>query len=387
MDNRTVLLTDQSFYITDKMAALHASAESSLIRVDEHTQSNSLFKAIRATLLRIEALSSMGVSGKRIPFSDLATAELIVSLYPMYRNAESLRRAMQLFDIKDVEGTLSSYFYLCTIDWISQNIKEGSAISYEDIQLIHDLCRFGPPVKKVRSKKEEDEGLFSDYGFYCNDYLMDDYLSFINKDLLTPTAQAAVSHSQFTKLYPFLYETERIARLLTFAIFYRRGMVKYSVPPLAVGPAELTKEHPSVMRSFITGLPEQRLDTVYGRNNGFAYSALCTKATAQTIEFCIGSLERFYKKWCTALSASRDTSTAAAFARALLEMPVFTVTTACAVTKKSFSAINKTVELFQEAGLIKEHKRFAKHRVFVAEEVVTHFDRYINKITPSQPLE
>src|SRR5690606_35049653 len=63
--------------------------------------------------------------------------------------------------------------------------------------------------------------------------LMDDLLSFAQRDDVSALAQAAIAHGQFEAIHPFTDGNGRVGRALISALLRRRGVARAATVPIA----------------------------------------------------------------------------------------------------------------------------------------------------------
>jgi Fic family protein len=76
--------------------------------------------------------------------------------------------------------------------------------------------------------------------------LLDDLVSFTNRDDLSAITQAAIAHVQFETIHPFADGNGRVGRCLIHVILRRRGLSRRVMPPISVALAANTGRYIAV---------------------------------------------------------------------------------------------------------------------------------------------
>jgi Fic family protein len=183
-------------------------------------------EALAGPLLRAEALGSSFIEGLRASNKRVALAayEPLVAdgtAKAVANNLRAMERAISfgvsgtdftldnLLDIHRVllEGTSESRF--AGVIRTDQNWIGGRGASPADAAFVP------PPPDRVPE-------------------LLEDLVSFVNRDDLPAVAQAAVAHAQFETIHPFGDGNGRTGRCLIHVVFRRRALTPLFVPPVSV---------------------------------------------------------------------------------------------------------------------------------------------------------
>lgn len=221
-------------------------------------------EALAGPLLRAEALGSSFIEGlrasnKRValaayePLAADGTAKAVANNVKAMERAVSVGIAgtdLTLEDLLDIhqvllEGTSEARF--AGIVRTNQNWIGGRGTSPTDAAFVP------PPPDRVPE-------------------LLEDLVSFVNRDDLPAVAQAAVAHAQFETIHPFGDGNGRTGRCLIHVIFRRRSLTPLFVPPVSVVLAAWG-------RRYIAGLTDFREGRADDWIGSFA-DALAASATA-----------------------------------------------------------------------------------------------------------
>ena len=83
--------------------------------------------------------------------------------------------------------------------------------------------------------------------------LLDDLVSFTNRDDLSAITQAAIAHVQFETIHPFADGNGRVGRCLIHVILRRRGLSRRVMPPISVALAANTGRYIAGLTSYRSG--------------------------------------------------------------------------------------------------------------------------------------
>ena len=174
-------------------------------------------------LLRSEALASSQIEGLSISHRKLAEAEFADLANYKAREIVGTMRAMERalaigsddgpFTVESIEAIHREIAVVPPLDKIAGQIRdEPSWIGGIDPSRAEYV---GPPAEQVRP-------------------LLDDLCHFIERDDISPVAQAAIAHAQFETIHPFGDGNGRVGRCLIQVIFRRRGLAPGYVPPISI---------------------------------------------------------------------------------------------------------------------------------------------------------
>lgn len=175
-------------------------------------------------LLRSEALASSQIEGLSIPPHKLAEAELDGRPSPhraleIMGTVAALKRAMEIGETagelttKTITEIHRELAVAPPLDRIAGQIREE--VSWIGGTSPPDAEYVGPPHRQVRP-------------------LLDDLCEFMNRDDISPLAQAAIAHAQFELIHPFGDGNGRVGRCLIHVLFRQRGLAPRYVPPISL---------------------------------------------------------------------------------------------------------------------------------------------------------
>ena len=120
----------------------------------------------------------------------------------------------------------------------------SSELTVDDIRAIHRSLAIVPPLNRIAGELREEQGWIGGHSPPVASYvppppdyvpsLTSDLCEFMNRDDLSPVAQAAIAHAQFETIHPFGDGNGRVGRCLIHVIFRRRGLTPSYVPPVSL---------------------------------------------------------------------------------------------------------------------------------------------------------
>ena len=376
--------------VDDMTIGLLSSAEVDLVRADMAASSSRVSPAIRKNLLRIEAITSARIDGFDVGYRDLLRLEASVAASKRRNeNCEHLFLLARKQESPDAHGLVAAYRYMRAIEWVAENIKKGSPVTIEtfnkirslydeeEISLVANDPDFCSSVRRISSWRRERE---EDHFGWNNRREIEDYVAFLSSDVLTPAAQAEISHAMLQMIKPYEGSLDGFERLFTHLLFYRRGLLTQSIAPLAAGPASNIEQHVRSLTSNMAYIskPEPEHRAIQADFND---SAHCTRIAARTMKVVIEAIEYYATKWEAQLGRPKSSSATCMLTRSLLKSGCITVDAACEDTGKSFSAINNAMSALVENGIAAEVGCLSKHRLFLAHDTAVFFEKLISRLS------
>ena len=203
--------------------------------------------------------------------------------------------------------------------------------------------------------------------------LLDDLIAFCNDDGLPALAQAAIAHTQFETIHPFVDGNGRAGRVLFHLALRRRGIATHFLPPVSMVLATWAEE-------YVAGLTATRYvgdansDAAHeGINRGVAlFAGACQRAVSDARAF-EERLRRLQAAWRERVGNPRCDSAMHRLIGALPAAPVLTATTASALTDRSFQAANQAIDRLVAAGVLVQVNVGRRNRAFEAPELIDAF--------------
>ncbi len=367
-----------------------------LVRFDALVSKNHCAREIRQQLLRVEALSSASIDGRRVRYLDLLKLEAAILNAPFTDDdCTRLYRLASKLELEDVSGAVVSYRYMRTVDWIACTITKDAVISSSIFETIRNLYNeneieaianpepTGHPRRQALRTKEELIGTRRQTP--RKEFLINDYIDLLNSNVLTPSAQAEISHAQLQLIKPYEGNLDAYERVFSHLVFYRRGVLTDSVVPLAIGPARNVTRHVQSLVSNMEGLVNNK-DSEPNLQADFRHSSYCAEAAAKTAYLCQSILTTYWQQWQKSLSKTRSDSATLSLAKLFLGWPCLTIAIASEKIGRGFSATNNAMKELSDMGIIREISHLSKHRLFCAVDLVETLEMLMEKAISSEVL-
>lgn len=199
--------------------------------------------------------------------------------------------------------------------------------------------------------------------------LLDDLITFSNRDDLEPITQAAIAHAQFESIHPFTDGNGRIGRALVGAILRRRGVTPHTVLPVASALAADTQHYFSLLTAYRSG------DTVPISTD----LALSVEAAAREARGTARAFAQYEVAWRAEVQP-RSGSAADQLLPALLALPVFTIEQLAEATGIPERSVYRGVETLEEHHIVEAVTERVRGRAYAAVDVLDEFDDLDNRI-------
>ncbi len=193
--------------------------------------------------------------------------------------------------------------------------------------------------------------------------LMDDLVTYLNRDDIPVMVQAAIGHAQFESIHAFTDGNGRIGRALVAAVLRRRGVTRNAVVPLASGLLAVRDDYFAALGDYRRGDPTPVIEL-------FARSAI---AAAVCSRESIARIKVMPHEWMAELRP-RAGSAVAALIPAFYAHPVMA---AAEIEQRSGSSEQQTyraITRLAEAGIIREITGRKRDRVWAAADLLAELD-------------
>jgi Fic family protein len=310
-------------------------------------------------LLRSEALASSQIEGLSVShrklaeaeFADLANyraREIVGTVRAMERGLEAASREAP-FTVESIEAIHREIAVVPPLDKIAGRLRdEPSWIGGVDPSRAEYV---GPPAKHVRP-------------------LLEDLCRFIERDDISPVAQAAIAHAQFETIHPFGDGNGRVGRCLIQTIFRRRGLAPTYVPPVSI----VLGARKDV---YISGLEVFRAGEV---DSWVTYVARATEQAAMEARVFSEEVEALQSDWRALLAPIRADSAALALIDLLPRFPIVTAAAAEGEIDRSRRATLTGLERLADAEILTRHRNQKKGDSWEAKELFALLDEFESRV-------
>lgn len=359
-------IATRSFLLEGEPGALLHDATKALEHLERSSTRVATLGAVAQNLLRSESVASSRIEGVAISQKRLARA---VHKRPgkgrgdnraaaVLGNVEAMKRAVAIGerrkpiavgDLLDIHRILLRFTEDRSIAGVIRETQNW--IGGNDYNPV-DAAYVPPPPERV-------PGLLADL---CN---------FINREDLSPIAQAAIAHAQFETIHPFADGNGRAGRALIYTVLRKRGEIPLYVPPVSLVLGARPK-------SYVAGLTEYREGEVHLWCGSFCHAVARAAREAERLAQAIEALQ---ERWLDRLGSLRKDAVARQLVSALPEQPVIGVASAQSLTGRSHVAVGRAMEQLEEARVLRRLNERKWGRVWECDgllELVEDFEKSVS---------
>jgi Fic family protein len=365
------MLADLEIRLDSDAAADIGRAERALLEVSLRPGPLQEVDGLSRFLLRAEAISSSFIEGLRLGSKRLMQAELNentptapfkadVVATEIVGNIKALRDALSRADVKmdlDVQDLLDIHKALLkhtplehyaglireTQNWIGGN-------SYNPLNALHV-----PPAPEFL------------------DELLDDLITFCNRTDVSPVQQAALAHTQFELIHPFVDGNGRTGRALIQLLLRRRGLIASAVPPISLILATHSKSYLAGLNSLCFSEKQPDTQAMEAIGEWLSFFAGCCMRACNEVHGFSDKAETMESRWRKELGSVRKGSALDKLLAVLVGMPVFTVQSASAHLGQSYQSVNLAVERLVEARVAKPLSAARRNRAYEVPDALDAF--------------
>lgn len=301
-------------------------------------------------LLRSEALASSAIEGLRLSHRKLARAE-----------------------VEGETGNFKAREVLGNTRAMEEAVRIGSEVeelTVDDIRSIHRELAIVPPLDRIAGKLREEQGWIGGsappHAVYVpspHEYvpgLVRDLCDFMNRDDISPVAQAAIAHAQFETVHPFGDGNGRVGRCLIHVLFRRRGIAPRYVPPVSLV-LGADKD------AYIAGLEDFRADQV---DRWVAQFARAVESAALQGKGFSAKVAKLQAEWTEQAEPMRADATARAIIDHLPSFPIVSAAIAEQLTGRSRVATINGLDHLAQAGVLTRHRNQRKGDSWEAKDLL-----------------
>jgi Fic family protein len=300
-------------------------------------------------LLRSEALASSQIEGLGISHRKLAEADLQAGGNYRAREIVAAIKALERAMAIGAAGT--------------------SPLDIETIRAIHREIAIVPPLDRIAGQIRTEPSWIGGTSPADAEYvgppheqvepLLRDLCRFMNRDDLSPVAQAAIAHAQFEIIHPFGDGNGRVGRCLIHVLLLRGGVAKRYVPPISLVLGADKDSYISGLEAFREG----RLDEWIGY-----FAGAVELAAARAIDFseAVGDLQT---DWRNRLGPMRSDSAVLPIIEILPRYPVLTTPIVEKEIGRSRPATIAALARLESIGALTRHRNHKKGDSWEAKEL------------------
>ena len=201
--------------------------------------------------------------------------------------------------------------------------------------------------------------------------LLDDLVAYMNRTDVSPVVQAALCHSQFESIHPFVDGNGRVGRALIHVVLGRRGVATVSPPPVSLALATIKQDYFDALA--------QMQNCTDSATRHLAVNDWVSCFSGAVVDAC-ADMERIAQEmqdmrsgWEGRLGRVRAGSALALMLDELQASPVFSVETMVRATGRSKQAVSLATNRLLETGIIRQTSQGKRSRVFEVPGVLEEF--------------
>jgi len=363
------LLTGRKLMFDGSTAADIADAERAIAALNAQASTLLDTEALARILLRAECVASSRIEGLEVGARRLLRAEAAIDLG---EQPTDITAAEVLGNIEAMASAV-------------QQIMPGDPITVDMLLHFHQRLlrstRLEAHAGRIRSEQNWIGG--SDYNPCSATFippppehvgdLLEDLCSFCNDDALPAVAQAAMAHSQFETIHPFVDGNGRTGRALIHFVLRRRGLATRVLPPISLVLATWANDYVDGLQATRYRGRASSIAAQNGINLWVArFAAACIRAVADASDFEKRS-QLLQEEWRATLGPVRAKSATDLILRTLPGAPLLTVRSATALIGRTFPAANEAVKRLADAGILRPVRVGRRNRAFEATGVIEAF--------------
>jgi Fic family protein len=352
-------IADYEPFLATRTAALCERAGTEVRRLNTDSSTLIALEGLGRQLLRSEALASSQIEGLNVSHRKLAEAEFA---------------DLAGYKAREIVGTVRAMERALEIG------AGSAALTIDSIQSIHREIAVVPPLDKIAGQIRDEPswigGVDPSHAEYVGPPadqvrpLLEDLCLFMDRDDISPVAQAAVSHAQFELIHPFGDGNGRVGRCLIQVLFRRRGLAPRFIPPISIVLGSNKDAYIAGIEGFRTGAVDTWIE----------YFAEATELAALRSREFSEEVEALQGDWRALLQPIRADSAALALVDLLPRFPVVTAGAAEDEIDRSRRATLTGLERLADVGILTRHRNQRKGDNWEAKELFALLDEFERRI-------
>ncbi|HEY5103681.1 MAG TPA: Fic family protein [Acidimicrobiales bacterium] len=316
------------------------------------------YELVASPLLRAEAISSSRIEGLKASHRSIAQArENPAAAKTVAREIANSVAAMEDAIQFAIEGPLTTE----VVKKIHVTLARGTALEVFGGEFRTKQIWIGPsnhgPFNAAYVPPTPD----------AVDGLMDDLVEFASRTNIPAIAQAAIIHSQFEAIHPFVDGNGRVGRTLIHVVLRRRGLSMRVVPPISTVLAARRDDYIASLAAY-----QQRGEV----NQWVAHFAHATAESATRAEDLRSDISAMVSEWGTRIGRRQTGSSVEKLINVLVQHPIVSAETAAKRLGITEIAARRVLGRFEEAKIIRQMTDGRRNRVWAADEVFDLLDSF-----------
>jgi Fic family protein len=345
-------------------------AERAVERLNQEARSLVDSEAVARLLLRAEAVASSKIEGLEIGGRRLLKAQVVAAL------GEEPSDVTATEVLNNIEA----------MQWAIESLADVDRITVEHLLGIHERLLAGTRLESHAGKLREQQNWIGGSSYnpcsaafvpppaeHVRD-LLEDLCEFCNDEQLPAIAQAALAHSQFETIHPFVDGNGRTGRVLIHVILRRRGLALVVVPPISRVLATWSQDYIGGLTATRYRAGPSSQEAVDGLDRWVGVFAAATTRAVEDAEAYEQRVAEVRTAWRNALGSVRAKSAVDLLISALPGAPVITVQSAAALIGRSGQAVNEAIPRLVDAGVLTQTTVGRRNRAFEATDLIDAFN-------------
>jgi Fic family protein len=345
-------------------------AESAIQLLNSEAAAFTGLDGLARLLLRAEAVASSKIEGLEIGGRRLPHAEV----------ARTLGNAPHDVSAEEVLGNIDA------MAWAVSTLGAAEKLEIDHIREIHRRLMAGTVLAAqggvIRDRQNWIGG--GDYSPCEAQFvppppgelrdLLVDLCNFCNEDQLPAVAQAAIAHSQFETIHPFVDGNGRTGRALIHVVLRRRGLIPRVLPPISLVLATWSREYINRLMGTRYLGDANGPAALKALNRWIGFVASAARRAVKDATLYEERISELQSHWRQRLGRVRKGSAVDLLIGALPGAPVITAKSAAELVGRSFVAANHAVDQLQQAKILQQVRLGRRNRAFEATEVIEIFN-------------
>ncbi len=364
------LLAERHFRFAADVVADLSDAERAIQRLNESARALKSTEALARLLLRAESVASSRIEGLEAGGRRLLRAEV----------ARELGDPAEDVTAEEVMGNIEA------MRWATEHLASAdSAITVDGLLEVHRRLLLDTRMEAYGGVVREKQNWIGGSSFNpCTaayvppppeevETLLVDLCEFCNDDSLPPVAHAAIAHSQFETIHPFVDGNGRTGRALIHAVLRRRGLAPLVLPPVSLVLATWSRSYIDALTSTRYIAPPNSEEAIDSANRWVALFASASRRAVDDAVTFEEKIRQIQEGWRAAVGRVRRNSSVDLLIDSLPGAPIVTVSGAADLIGRTYQAANEAIDRLVDAGVLHQVRVGRRNRAFEASDAIRAF--------------
>lgn len=392
-------IAERFFSFKGETLSCEAKTIVALVRLDEQVRNFDYAQSWKESVSRIEAMATVRTDGIKPDLMQVLFLEA-ANRSQFIKPRESKMFLRKWFPASEQETIEASYEALCSlkaIEYILDFEPSEEGLGIEHLEKLYDLCIRGTRRERedgfrARGTSKRTESVGSTGATYIMpdaqkvESLLEDLMSFSNRDYLPPIIRSAIVHFQLEAIHPVYECIDRLGRMITFLMWRQCGLLENIMPPFSITPAVQTGKHTELLVPYKTTRGFEKRTSMTALDDWVAH---CSRATRRSVRFAQDyrtGIEDLEALWRERLPGIHRGSSLDILLTRLPGMPILTVSDVARLTNKRFQTANENVTRLLEANILKPIAQGKRNRLFSVPEAIHMLQKTEHKLFPADAI-